>query len=85
MKKGQEFLGRLLVAKAKAEVDYNNPKWYRNIIFDETVLNKLSELFPERKIETDHDAFKLVKELGEGVISELQKRMKEYKRNSTHR
>jgi len=85
VKKEQEFLGRLLVAKVKAEVDYNNPKWYRNIIFDEFVLNKLSELFPERKIETDHDAFKLVEELGEGVISELQKRMKEYKRNSTHR
>jgi len=84
VKKDQEFLGRLLVAKAKAEVDYNNPKWYRNIIFDETVLEKLSELFPERKIETDHDAFELMEELGEGVIDELQKRMKEYKRNSTH-
>jgi len=26
VKKDQELVGRLLVAKAKAEVDYNNPK-----------------------------------------------------------
>jgi hypothetical protein len=54
--------------------------WSRSTRF----LSSLNLTFRERKIETDHDAFKLVKELGEGVISELQKRMKEYKRNSTH-
>jgi hypothetical protein len=44
--KSQEFLARILVAKAKLEVDYQNPKWYRNIVFDELTLNKLAELFP---------------------------------------
>jgi hypothetical protein len=45
VKKEQALLGNLLVAKAKSEVDYNNPKWYRNIVFNEDMLNKLSELF----------------------------------------
>lgn len=39
VKREQEFLGKLLVAKAKAEVDYHNPKWYRNIVFDKDTLN----------------------------------------------
>jgi hypothetical protein len=75
VKKDQELLGRLLVAKAKAEVDYNNPKWYRNIIFDEQALSKLAELFPEEKIETDYDAMKVVEKYGDEMISELQKRL----------
>lgn len=75
VKKDQVLLAGLLVAKAKSEIDYDNPKWYRNIVFDETSLKKLSELFPERKIETDHDAVKLVKELGDNALTELQKRL----------
>ena len=75
VKKDQALVGRLLVAKAKAEVDYKNPKWYRNIVFDESSLKKLSELFPERKIETDHDAVRLVEELGDETLAELQKRL----------
>jgi len=77
VKKGQEFLGRLLVAKAKGEVDYNNPKWYRNIVFDEDSLNKLSQLFPERHIKTDYDATRLLEELGSNALTELQNRLKE--------
>ena len=74
VKKEQEFLSRLLVAKAKSEVDYNNPKWYRNIVFDEDALNKLAELFPERQIKTDYDATKLIKELGDQALTELRSR-----------
>ena len=77
VKKGQGFLGRLLVAKAKSEVDYSNPKWYRNIVFDEDALNKLAELFPERQIKTDYDATKLIRELGDKALTELQSRLKE--------
>lgn len=77
MKKEQEFLSRLLVAKAKSEVDYNNPKWYRNIVFDEDALKKLSRLFPERQIKTDYDAVKLIKELGDEALTELRKRLKD--------
>jgi len=60
----------------KAEVDYNNPKWYKNIIFDEEALNKLAELFPERQIKTDYDAAKLIEELGDDAINELRKRLR---------
>jgi len=74
VKKEQEFIARLLVAKAEAEVDYNNPKWYRNIVFDEDTLNKLAELFPERQIKTDYDATKLIKELGDQALTELRSR-----------
>lgn len=76
VKKEQALLGNLLVAKAKAEVDYNNPKWYRNIVFDADALNKLAELFPERRIRTDYDAVKLIKELGESALVDLQARLK---------
>jgi hypothetical protein len=76
VKKEQELLGRLLVVKAKSEVDYNNPKWYKNIVFDEDALNKLAELFPERQIKTDYDAVKLIKELGNDALTELQNRLK---------
>jgi hypothetical protein len=79
VKKDQELAGRLLVAKAKAEVDYENPKWYRNIVFDEQSLNKLTELFPEEKIETYHDALKLAEKYGDEMIPELQKRLAENK------
>lgn len=75
VKKDKELIARLLVAKAKAEVDYNNPKWYRNIIFDSEALTKLAQLFPERNIKTDHDAVKLVEELGDKTLPELQKRL----------
>jgi len=77
VKKGQVLLAGLLAVKVKQEIDYNNPKWYRNIVFDETALNKLTELFPEREIKTDHDAIKLVEELGDSTLNELQKRLKE--------
>ena len=82
VKKEQALLASLLVEKAKAEVDYNNPKWYKNIIFDEEALNKLAELFPERQIKTDYDAAKLIEDLGDDAINELQKRLKEVKHGS---
>jgi len=76
VRKDQALLAGLLVARAKSEVDYNNPKWYRNVVFDETSLEKLVELFPEREIKTDYDAVKLVEELGDDVLNELQNRLK---------
>jgi hypothetical protein len=82
VKKEQALIASLLVEKAKTEVDYNNPKWYKNIIFDEEALNKLAELFPERQIKTDYDAAKLIEELGDDAINELQKRLKEVKHGS---
>jgi hypothetical protein len=74
VKKDQALIIHLLVPKAKQEVDYENPKWYRNIVFDETALKTLAELFPEREIKTDYDAVKLVEELGDNALNELQKR-----------
>jgi hypothetical protein len=65
-----------LVEKTKDEVDYSNPKWYRNIVFDEEALNKLTELFPERQIKTDYDATELLEELGDEALTELQSRLK---------
>jgi len=76
VKKEQALIASLLVERAKAEVDYNNPKWYRNIIFDEEALNKLAELLPERQIKTDYDAAKLIEELGDDAINELRKRLR---------
>jgi len=76
VKKGQILLAGLLAVKVKQEVDYDNPKWYRNIVFNETALSKLTELFPEREIKTDYDAVMLVEELGENALSELQKRLR---------
>jgi len=76
VKKDQELLGRLLVAKAKAEVDYNNPKNYRNIVFDEDALNKFSQLFPERSIKTDYDATRLIEELSDNALTESQSRLR---------
>jgi ribosome-binding protein aMBF1 (putative translation factor) len=75
VRKDQALLASLLVAKAKSEVDYDNPKWYRNIVFDEFALKKLTELFPEREIKTNYDAVKLVEELGDNTFNELRKRM----------
>jgi len=75
-KKEQTLLAGLLVAKAKSEVDYNNPKWYKNIVFDESSLKTLAELFPERNLKTDYDAVKLVEELGDKALTELQTRLK---------
>ena len=75
VKRDQALLASLLVAKAKQEVDYDNPKWYRNIISDESSLKKLVELFPEREIKTDYDAVKLVEELGDNALNELQTRL----------
>jgi hypothetical protein len=77
VRKDQSLFAELLVAKAKSAVDYDDPRWYRNIVFDETALNKLIELFPERKIKTDYDAANLVKDLGDDALTELQKRLKE--------
>ena len=77
VKKDQILLAGLLTAKVKQEVDYDNPKNYRNIVFDETALSKLIELFPEREIKTDNDVVKIMQELGDSILNELQKRMKE--------
>ncbi len=80
VRKEHVLLGSLLVARAKAEVDYNNPKWYKNIVFDEDALNKIVELFPERQIKTDHDAARLIEELGDNALAELQNRLRENKK-----
>jgi hypothetical protein len=56
-------LGAPSTRASKSEVDYNNSRWYRNIVFDEGALNKGAEFFPERQIKTD-DATKLIQELG---------------------
>jgi hypothetical protein len=85
VKKEQELAGRLLVAKAKAEVDYDNPKWYRNIVFDEDSLSKLSQLFPERQIKTDYDATRLIEELGDNALKVLQNRLKDNKNAERNR
>jgi len=77
VRKDQVLLAGLLATKVKREVDYDNPKWYRNIVFDETALQKLIELFPEKGIKTDYDAAKLVEELGDNALDELQRRLKE--------
>jgi hypothetical protein len=69
-------LGKDLVQKAKEVVDYDNPKWYRNILFSEDQFNLLAELFPEREIRTDYDAAKVVDEYGENITSEIDRRMK---------
>jgi hypothetical protein len=42
-------------------------------------LSKLSKLFPEYGIKTDYDVIKLIQEVGDEVLTELQKRMKEVK------
>ena len=70
-------LGVVLVGVAKAEVDYDNPRWQRNIIFGEAELREVARLFPERGIQTDHDVVRLVKDYGEGLMDELDKRTKE--------
>ncbi len=76
-RKKHELPARILSAKAKQEADYGNPKWYRGILFDEEALSKLSELFPEEKIQTDNDAVKVVQRYGDNLIAELKKRMNE--------
>ncbi len=73
--KEHKLPAKLLVAKAKEEVNYDNPRWYRNIIFDEDTLGKLSKLFPEDRVESDVDALKIVGKYGDSMISELQKRI----------
>jgi len=80
VKKDQILPAVLLVARAKSEVNYDDPKWSKNIVFNENTLRRLADLFPERKIETDFDAVELIKELHEGgqnALDDLKKRMKE--------
>ena len=72
----QAALGAVIVGVAKAEVDYDNPCWQRNIIFGEAELREVARLFPERGIQTDHDVVRLVKDYGEGLMDELDKRTK---------
>jgi len=73
VKRNQFLLAHFLVEKVKEEVDYNNPKWYRKIVFSEEALNLLKELFPERKIETDYDALKLLEDLVNDAFAKLTK------------
>ncbi len=75
MKKEDYLPALLLVQQAKKECDYDNPKHYRNIVFDDEALDKLADLFPEEKIETDHDAVKVVEKYGDEMICELKKRL----------
>jgi len=71
VRKDQALLGRLMVAKVKGDVDYDNPKWYRNILFDEESLSKLNQLFPERELKVDADVIKLVKDYGDSLVDRL--------------
>jgi hypothetical protein len=71
VKREQVPLSYLLIMKAKREVDYDNPKWYRGIIFDEKALETLRELFPEKRIETDYDAAELVEKCYEDILKRL--------------
>lgn len=75
VKKEQYLPAYLLVNRAKAEVDYDNSRWYKGIIFDEQALGKLTELFPEEDIQTDNDAVKVVEKYGDEMIPELKKRL----------
>jgi len=76
VRKDQKNMADLLVAKAKSEVDYDNPKWYRNIIFDELTFRKLVKLFPEYKIETDYDLFRLLEKHQSSFLKELRDRLR---------
>jgi len=75
VKKDQTFLAGLLIAKVKNEVEYDNPKNYRNVVFDENTLSRISELFPEENIQTDYDAINLLKKYENNLVKELQKRL----------
>lgn len=74
----QLILANVLVQRAKFEVDYDNPQWYRNIVFDSDSLSKLSELFPEVSIKTDQDAVKLVEVYKDKIVDELQMRIRKH-------
>lgn len=75
VREDQVALARKLIQKAKKEVDYDNPKWYRNIVFSENVLKELNSLFPERDIKNDYDAAMLIDELGSEALEELRRRI----------
>jgi hypothetical protein len=75
VKKENYLPALLLVQQAKQECDYDNPKHYQNIVFDDEALGTLSKLFPEEKISTDYDAVKVVEKYGAEMISELKKRL----------
>jgi len=66
----------LLVGQAKHEVNYDDPRWYRNIILKESTLSKLAELLPEHKIEKDSDVYELMKEYQERFLSEVEPRIR---------
>ncbi len=75
VRRDQIFLAHLMVMKVKQEIGYDDPKWYRNIIFDEDALKTLTKLFPERRIKCDSDALKVVETYGDGIVDEIQRRM----------
>lgn len=77
VRKDQIVYGSLLTFKAKEEVDYDNPRWYRNILFDEATLDKISEMFPERKIRTDQDVLRMIEEDAEGLMSRMKTMLEE--------
>ena len=77
VRRDQIFLAHLLLTKVKREVGYDDPKWYRNIIFDQDALKTLTKLFPERKIKRDSDAVKIVETYGDEIVNEIQRRMQE--------
>lgn len=76
VKKDQSLLAHLLVAKAKQEVDYDNPRYYTGILFDESTLHELSRLFPEDDIRTDKDVLTLMEQYGDRFTEELQNRIR---------
>jgi hypothetical protein len=77
VRKDQIIYGSLLTFRAKEEVDYDNPRWYRNILFDEATLDKISEMFPERKIRTDQDVLRMIEEDAEGLMSRMKTMLEE--------
>ena len=79
VRKDQKNMADLLVAKAKSEVDYDNPKWYRNIIFNELTFKKLVELIPEFKIETDYNLLEIMKKSWNSLLEKTSKENKRVK------
>jgi len=80
VRKDQEKLARILIQRVKEEVDYDNPKWCRNIVFNEEALKLLAELFPERNIKTDYEALELLEKIRVDLAKEIQKRIAEKKK-----
>ena len=64
-----------ILARIKAEVDYDNPIYHTGIVMPRENLKRLQELGFD--VKTDEDLFKLFTERGGQIVDEIAKRMKE--------